>query len=121
MKTCLVVDDAAFDRKIMVSCVSKFGFDASEASSGEEALAMCRKYIPDCLVVDIEMHGMNGFGFLQELHKLDGGNKVPVIMCTSHEHPSFIGHAYVKGANGYIVKPITHDKLETELTKAGVI
>lgn len=121
MKTCLVVDDAAFDRKLMVTCASKFGLDVSEASGGEEALSLCRQSIPDCLLLDIEMKGMDGFGFLQELRKLEGGKTVPVIMCTSHEHPSFIGHAYIKGASGFIVKPVTPEKFEQELKKAGII
>lgn len=121
MKTCLVVDDIPFDRKVMVSCVSRLGLSVSEATGGREALSLCRSSMPDCFLLDLEMPEMSGLDVLREIRKMENGDEVPVIICTSHEHPSFIGHAYVNGASSYIVKPVTQDKLENELGKLGIL
>lgn len=115
MKTCLAVDDSSFDLKMLELCARKTGFDVVAASSGKAALALCAKSFPDLILLDWEMAEMTGIEFMAELRKLEGAAAVPVILCTSHEHPSFIGHAYVKGAAGYIVKPITQEKLQEKL------
>src|ERR1700727_2014669 len=104
MKTCLVVDDTALDRKMLVMCAEKIGFSANEVPSGEAALSVCHKNLPDCILLDWEMKGMDGITFLEKLRKMEDGKNVAVVICTSHEHPSFIGHAYICGATGFITK-----------------
>jgi len=121
VKTCLIVDDSAFQRKTLEYCVSKAGFSPIVKSSGQEALEACSKSFPDCVLLDWEMQEMNGMEFLKLFRQMEGGEDIPVIICTSHEHPSFIGHAYLNGANGYITKPITHDNLKRELSKIGIL
>lgn len=121
MKTCLVVDDAALDRKMVGLSAAKTGFAVSMAESGKEALALCNKSLPDLMLLDWEMQNMNGIEVLKQLRQLNGGDHVPVILCTSYEHPSFIGHAYVHGASGYITKPVTQDKLAAKLGELGML
>jgi len=115
MKTCLVVDDGAFDRELLKRSAASLGFEVSEASSGEEALTMCRSSLPDYMLLDWEMEGMNGISVLQAIRAMTGGAATCIIICTANEHPSFIGHAYIQGANGYVVKPITREKLRIKL------
>lgn len=121
VKKCLIVDDSAFDRKAIEYCLSKAGLFSIVTSSGQEALAICNKSLPDCVILDWEMKEMNGIEFLKLFHKMKGGQDIPVIICTSHEHSSFVGHAYLNGANGYITKPITQDNLKNELAKVGIL
>ncbi len=121
MKTCLVVDDTAFDRMIIEQCATKAGLYVHSASNGEEALAICNSTFPDCILLDWEMERMNGIELMKKIRQMEKGREVPIIICTSHDHSSYIGHAYVSGANSYIAKPLTQDKLENELIKLKVL
>lgn len=120
MKSCLVVDDTDLDRRMSAICATKSGFAVSEAKSGEEALEICRNKLPDCVLLDWEMTGMDGITLVKELRELKDSKSTTILICTSHEHPSFIGHAYVSGANGYITKPITPQKLREKFTELGI-
>ena len=121
MKTCLVVDDTPFDRKIVELCATKMGLEVTSASSGKEALEICEKALPDCVLLDWEMQEMNGIELLKKLRALEGGGRLPIIICTSHQHASFVGHAYIQGASSYIPKPVTPDRLEEKLRELKVI
>lgn len=121
MKTFLIVDDSPFDRKFIEHSATQIGLSVTVVSSGEEALAECNTSFPECILLDWEMKGMNGMEVLQRLRQMEQGKETIIIICTSHEHPSFIGHAYVCGANGYIVKPITPDKLKAEFARLHIL
>jgi CheY-like chemotaxis protein len=120
-KKILVVDDVDFDRSVASRYLLSVGFDVQEAEGGMQALEICTFQAPDCVFLDWEMEGMNGIEVLQMLRKLSSMSNVPVIFCTGHEHPSYIGHAYVKGANDYIVKPITIQKITEKLAKFNLL
>ena len=115
MKTCLVVDDSTFDRRINALCAERVGFSVLEAENGEAALSLCQNKLPDYMLIDLEMAGMNGMELLSRLQKIKGIEKVTIIICTSHDHPSFVQQAHVNGATAYITKPITHHKLKDRL------
>lgn len=115
MKTCLVVDDGPLDRALLILHATSLGLKVTEASSGEEALTLCHTTLPDCILLDWEMPGMKGIELLEEIRRMENGASVCILICTSHEHASFIGHAFIKGANGYITKPITEFGLESKL------
>ncbi len=120
MKTCIVVDDVKFDRMMLVRCATSLGFEVIEAASGKEALELCKKQLPDCMLIDWEMKGMTGVELMEKLRELEGGDTVCALMCTSHEHFSFVGHAYMSGAYGFISKPITKEKLKQTLDELGL-
>ena len=120
-KTCLVVDDSDFDRKIVEGCVTKAGLSVITAKSGEEALKLAKQKLPDCFLIDWEMPGMTGIELLKELRAVPGAEEIPIVFCTSHEHPSFVGHAFVQGATGYISKPITVQKVEDTFEGLGLL
>lgn len=121
MKTCLVVDDGQLDRAILCRHAVALGFKVIEATRVEEALALCKPTLPDCILLDWEMPGMKGIEMLQQIRTSDGGDKIGIFICTSHEHPSFIGHAYTQGVTGYLTKPITQFDLESKLRDAGYL
>jgi CheY-like chemotaxis protein len=67
------------------------------------------------------MQEMKGIEVLQRLRQMDKGQDTVIVVCTSHEHPSFVGHAHMAGASGFIVKPITPDKLLATLVELGTV
>lgn len=121
IKNCLVVDDGPFDREVLRHCAADLGFNVIEATSVEEALASCRARLPDCILLDWEMPGPKGITLVQAVRSLLNGEKVCILMCSSNSHGSFIGRAYVQGADGYLVKPVTRFSLEAKLQEAGAL
>lgn len=85
---------------------------------GHDALeALVKRYVPDLLILDIEMPDMNGFEILEELHET--GVRVPVFMLTGHDNFLFRRYSPVAGAIEFITKPIDNailiDKIQSTL------
>ena len=121
MKTCLVVDDSPMDLVLLNRCITKLGLDVTIAASGDAAFEACKNKLPDCMVIDWEMPGMNGIELLKKIRSLENAGSIFIIVCTSHDQPSFVGHAYVQGASAYLVKPATPISLKAHLIEGGII
>ena len=121
MKTVLVVDDSSFDRTYMKGHLQKLGLNTLEAGSGEEALKMCQQSMPDGIILDWEMKNMTGIELLKKLRAIEGGGEVFVLMSTSNNHVSHVGHAHVMGATDYMVKPVTQRVLREKLVHGGLL
>src|ERR1700750_2030075 len=112
----LVVDDDPLLRKLVTEQLSRSGFDAVSASSGEEALASLRATDYDVVLLDIRMNGMTGLDALREIRKLDDAPEVVMLtadtsLCTGLE-------AMRLGAYDYLTKPSTLDEMEAVIRKA---
>ena len=77
MKTCLVVDDSSVIRKVARRILEGMQFEISEAEDGAQALDMCRKVLPDAVLLDLNMPKMDGMTFLKEMRNLPGGSHPP--------------------------------------------
>jgi CheY-like chemotaxis protein len=78
----LLVDDEEDFRKILGLRIKRWGYELIEASSGKEAIAVISQQVPDILILDYLMPGMDGVETLIELRKSQ--SKIPVIMLTAH-------------------------------------
>lgn len=85
------------------------------ARSGTEALAELGMLLdsdperPLCLLVDLKMPGVDGFGLLQCIRSEPRTRRIPVIILSSSDSPKDLARAYDLGANSYVVKPLTFD------------
>jgi putative two-component system response regulator len=90
--------------------------------SGREALAFCRKRVPDLVLLDIEMPEMNGYEVLQELKARPETRGVPVVMLTARHDLEAEAEAFEKGAVDFMMKPFATStlihRIETRLTLA---
>jgi DNA-binding response OmpR family regulator len=106
----LVVDDnTAFVLAISESLQFR-GYAVSNAADGAEALRLADKNRPDLVLLDIEMPGMDGLRFCQELRSNPRFHAIPVIFMSVRSELSDILAAYQVGADDYLVKPF--DMLE---------
>ena len=121
MKTCLVVDDSRVIRTVARRILEQLSFVVSEAVDGKDALAACRKRMPEAILLDWNMPVMNGIDFLRALRKEPGGDKPVVVFCTTENDMSRIQAAIEAGANEYIMKPFDREILETKLQQVGLI
>src|SRR5690242_19412665 len=99
MKTCLVVDDSEVVRKVARYIFENLKFEANEAGSGQDALEICAKAMPDAILLDCHMPPMATVEFLSSLRALANGDKPIVIYCTTENNSSEIARALSSGAD----------------------
>lgn len=81
------------------------------ASSGGEALCLARAALPDLVLLDADMPGMNGFDVFRSMKAEPGLSNVPVIFVTSHREPAFEVEALGLGAADFISKPLLAEQV----------
>jgi len=102
MKTCLVVDDSSIVRKIARRILEGLDFQVIEAEDGVDALVVCKKAMPEAVLLDWNMPVMDGYHFLCHLRRMPGGVVFFVVSCTTENGIDHISRAIDGGANEYI-------------------
>jgi CheY-like chemotaxis protein len=120
MAMVLVVDDNLDICRAMGRLVRRAGFDADWVSDGYEAVDQLRKRetLPDLVILDEMMPGLDGLGVLREIRQDQRTAHVPVIIFTAMYDESFRDRALAAGANDVWVKgSFDLDRLPGELSK----
>jgi len=82
-KRVLVIDDQKDSRVFVKTVLSETGdFDTAEAENGDDALRLLNEYIPDLIILDVVMPGMNGMTLFHQLKQKEETRNIPVIMLT---------------------------------------
>lgn len=121
MKTCLVVDDSRVIRMVARKILEELSFNVVEAEDGQKALEACQGSMPDCVLLDWNMPNMNGLEFMIEMRKLEGGQDVIVVFCTTENDMDHIQEAVAAGANEYIMKPFDSEIIQSKFTQVGLL
>jgi CheY-like chemotaxis protein len=118
-RTCLIVDDSRVIRKVSSKIAISLGYVAIEAENGEEALARCKRAMPDLVLTDWNMPEMDGIEFVQKLRAIPTPKEPVVVFCTSNGEARDIHEGIAAGADDYIVKPFDEAALRAKLEKLG--
>jgi two-component system chemotaxis response regulator CheY len=121
VKQCLIVDDSRIIRKVARKIVENLRFSADEAEDGVAALEICRKAMPDAILLDCNMPNMSGIEFLRALRREPGGDKPVVVYCTVEHDPPQLNEAIGAGANEYLLKPFDRESIESKFSETGLI
>ena len=120
-KVCLIVDDSRVIRKVSTKIAKSLGFVPVEAQDGLEALARCKKAMPNVVLTDWDMPEMDGLEFVKQLRAIPTPKPPTVIFCTSKNKAADV-HAGIKaGADDYITKPFDEAGLKAKLARLGKI
>jgi twitching motility two-component system response regulator PilH len=111
VKKILVVDDSPTERHVLVEMLTRHGFQVVAADSGEAAIALAKKEMPDLVLMDVVMPGMNGYQATRTITREEATRHIPVIMCTSKNQETDRIWGMRQGAHDYMVKPIDHAAL----------
>ena len=103
MATILIIDDDDQLRKSFQKLLSEEGYTAESAASGEAGLEIIKDRLPDLVIVDIRLPGMNGLETFQTIHRLEP--KLPVVIMTAYGTTETAIEATKMGAFDYILKP----------------
>ena len=117
MARVLVVDDAAFMRKMVTDALTKGGHDVvGEAGNGAEAVTQFQALKPDVMTLDITMPEKDGLAALKEIVALDPTAKV--VMCSALGQESKVLESIKLGAKDFVVKPFQADRVLDAVGKA---
>jgi len=117
MARVLVVDDAAFMRKMVTDALSGGGHEVvGEAGNGNEAVSRFQELRPDVMTLDITMPEKDGLDALREIIAVDPGAKV--IMCSALGQESKVLESIKLGAKDFVVKPFQPDRVLSAIDKA---
>ena len=100
----LLVDDDEVNLLLTSIALRERGFAITEASSGEQAISILADWLPDVVVLDALMPGLDGFETCRELRVLPGFESLPVLMLTGLDDDASITRAYEAGATDFFVK-----------------
>src|SRR5215471_21413121 len=102
----LIVDDNETNRDILVTRLSKHGYETVQAADGEEALASVSQHHPDLMLLDVEMPRLDGFEVCRRLKKDPAMPFMPIILCTARAASQDVVTGLDAGADEYLTKPI---------------
>jgi two-component system cell cycle response regulator len=107
----LVVDDYAYNVKLLEALLRTERHDVLTAFGGEEALAKIDQFNPDIVLLDVMMPGMNGYEVCSRIRQNPRTTRLPVVMVTALDKPSDRDMALAAGADDFMTKPIEMQKL----------
>jgi two-component system cell cycle sensor histidine kinase/response regulator CckA len=102
----LVVDDDANTRLLTRTALEPHGFRVAEAPDGATALALCQKVLPDLVLLDVMMPGMDGYQTCAALRRLPGAEDLAIVMMTGLEDLESISRAFQAGVTDFVTKPL---------------
>jgi two-component system chemotaxis response regulator CheY len=117
MARVLVVDDAAFMRKMVSDALSKGGHEVvGEGANGEEAVTLYQELKPELTTLDITMPEKDGLQALKDIMSFDPDARI--IMCSALGQESKVLEAVRAGAKDFVIKPFRPDRLVEAVDKA---
>ena len=111
----LVVDDSRLQRKIVSGALKKWGFDVAEAESGHDALNLCKSYVPDLVISDWMMPGMDGLEFCRAFRSLPTDRYGYFILLTSKSEKNEVARGLDAGADDFLTKPVNSHELRARI------
>jgi two-component system response regulator ResD len=114
----LIVDDEPMARTLLRLMLVRVGFNVSEAEDGYDALEQVQQNLPDVILLDVMMPGMDGFSVCEELRQRKETATLPIIMLSAKTDLDSINKGLRIGATKYLTKPISPEDLTRHVKEA---
>ena len=112
----LIVDDESLIRMDLRVIIESCGHEVvAEGTNGVEALALCKKYKPDIILMDVKMPELDG---IEAARQIGFHHEAPVVLLTSYSQQDLIDKARDSGVYGYLIKPVREEQLVPTLEMA---
>ncbi|MFO0909290.1 MAG: response regulator [Isosphaeraceae bacterium] len=112
----LIADDEKPVAAGLQAQLETLGYDViSVVHDGQHAIEVCRRSLPDVVLMDIEMPGLDGLTAARQIVRDPG---TPVVILTAHGHANLIDQAVEDGVLYYLLKPVTSPSLHAALQVA---
>ena len=116
LRTILLVEDFDDTRLMMKLWLVKNGYRVLEAQTGEEAISMAQRELPDLIIMDVMMPGMNGLDATQRIREYQPLRRTPIVAVSAYGADEYRSIAIEAGCNEYVSTPFEPNVL-AELIK----
>lgn len=111
MARILVVDDSPTESHMFVNLLAKHGHQVLTAASGTDGIDVANEELPDVILMDVVMPGVNGFQATRQLTRAHSTRHIPVIIVSSKSQETDRLYGERLGASGYLTKPVDEKTL----------
>jgi len=116
-KAVLIVDDVEDNRRIYAMFLRFDGFDVTTAVDGHDALEQVRAGLPDLVVMDLAIPGIDGWEVTRTLKRDSRTRAIPVIAVTGHALAGAEARAKAAGCDAFLTKPCLPETLSREIRR----
>ena len=113
--TILLIEDNEQNRYLATFLLEARGHRVVAAEDGRRGLELAPALLPDLILLDIQLPGLNGYAVASALRESPGLREVPIVAVTSHAMAGDREQALNAGCSGYITKPINPDSFVREI------
>ncbi|PYM92353.1 MAG: response regulator [Candidatus Rokuibacteriota bacterium] len=113
----LLVDDFQDNREMYAMYLEHAGMQVAEAGNGHEALDQAFRLLPDLIVMDLSLPGIDGWEATRRLKADERTKKIPVVALTSHALEGYSEGAREAGCDAFVTKPCLPEQLLSEIRK----
>lgn len=117
-RTVLIVEDERDYNDILACMVQSRGFEPIQVFEGAQVVEVVNQHEPDLILLDLMMPDVDGFAVCEQLKRNRETNLIPIIMVTALNDPNHRIQGIRVGANDYLSKPFTAEKLFSVIDKA---
>jgi two-component system alkaline phosphatase synthesis response regulator PhoP len=117
LRTILLVEDFDDTRLVMKLWLVKNGYRVLEAETGEEAISVAQRELPDLIIMDVMMPGMNGLDATQRIREYQALRRTPIVAVSAYGADEYRSIAIEAGCNEYVSTPFEPSAL-AELIKS---
>jgi two-component system cell cycle response regulator DivK len=104
-KRILVIEDHEENRRLLRDLLTSFGYELIEAVTGEEGLTAAERHVPDLILMDIQLPGIDGYETTRRIKANPALRHIPVIAVTSYALSGDDVKAMEAGCDAYVTKP----------------
>ena len=117
MARILIVDDSPSQLMGIRRIVEKLGHEALTAEDGVAGVDVCKRELPDLVLMDVVMPNLNGFQATRAISKDPATQHIPVILVTTKDQDTDRVWGMRQGAKAYITKPFSESDLADVITQ----
>ena len=111
MARILLIEDSPTDTAVLMRLLERHGHQVLTSTSAEDGIEMCKKELPDVVLMDVVMPGMNGFQATRALSREPATKAIPVLIVSTKGMETDRAWGMRQGAKDYIVKPPSEEAL----------
>lgn len=109
MARILIIEDNEYNLYLETFILEKHGHHVIQATNGDDGIILANKHIPDLILLDIQLPGMDGYEVARHIRSNQELNRIPMVAVTSHALLGDRENILAAGCNDYIEKPINPD------------
>jgi len=118
MAKVLIIDDSLTETKRFTQFLEKHGHDVITADCGEDGVEDSKKHLPDLILMDVVMPGINGFQATRRISRDPETKNIPIIICTTKDQETDKVWGKRQGACAYLTKPVPEELLMATIGEA---